>query len=523
VASDDRGLRASWPIQGDARTLEVTGLWQTATTDIRNPINVTQCTRVGGGFSVRDPEPGTPWTFSLAQAGTTLSGTLQESGPDNWCAPDPVPIEDGTIEGDQLSFRVVSPSGSTVEFRGVVQADGSSIAVTRSPVAPGAAAPGPNNLGPFSVQSAFYRSFVVQRVASPAGNGCPDRSPLFEPAPLARCEAADPQAPPFTTGASRWVATDGVGFSPWTFDLTIGLHGVVTGSVGQGAMDAQTRLGPASAGPFAIASGQADARRLSLTVRSPDDTRVVRFSGVRRGPAAIDFRRTVITLSRFSSAPTFLDLFGLGPGAVTEFTAWRVSSDPTTAPPEAQPGGRADDTVTLESLEARFAVVPASPPDGSAALSPEALTRPAFVLVRYQVQPTFQGRLAVLALDATGPIRQFDVVATAGPHVALWDLRAAGPAPAGATEQDLRVAETRARIVASAIRLATDVPSEAAAAGLAATLSDMLVGPGGTDATEAGSRFAAPGNYTIALARVDSGSLTVLATRLCVVTATSGK
>jgi hypothetical protein len=527
VTSDAPGAHAPRLAQRDGATIDVTGIWQTIR-DLRNPWTLTECIQEGATFSVRHPESNTPWTLSLTQVGTTLSGTLQQSGPDNWCAPDPVPIRDGTVEGDLMSFRVETPSGSTVEFVGVVEPDGHSIALSRSPVAPGAAAPAPNNLGPFDTQGVPYPSLVVERVTSPAGNGCPDGNPVW----MARCEAADPQAPPFATGTLRWVATDGIQFSPWTFALTIGLNGVVTGSVGQSAMEPPTRSGPAPTGPFAVVSGQADARRLAVTIKSPDGTRLVRFSGVRHGKDAIDFRRTAIamhqsTVSQSLSGSNLRDLFGLA--AVTEFTARRVSEDQTGAPPDAPSGAPPDNTVTLESVEDRFAVVPPSSPDGTGASSQEAMARPAFVLVRYQVQPTFEGRLFVLALDGTGqPIRQFEVLATPGPHLALWDLRPTGSGPAtaadnSATEQDLQVAETRARIVTSALRLATDVPSEAAAAGLATTLSALLAGPGGDGATPAGSRFAAPGTDTVALARLSGGSLTVLATRPCVVTAASGK
>ncbi len=527
ATSNDRGVHASRPTQESAPAIEVTGVWQTMTNDIRHPFNVTQCIRDGSSFSERNPEPGTPWTLWLTQVGTTLSGTLQNSGPYNWCTLDPVPIDDGTIEGDVLSFRVVTPSGSTIEFAGVVEADGSTITFTRSPVAPGAAAPAPNNLGPFNTRSESYgKYFTVQRVPSPAGNGCPDGSPATERVSMAHCETADPQAPPFATGTSRWVATEGIGFSPWTFDLTIGLHGVVTGSVVQSAMSQATRSGPVPTGPFAIASGQADARRLSFTLRSPDGVRIVSFSGVRHGTDAIDFRRTVVNLSSLSPSDSRLnDLFG--PEAATEFTAWRAPSDPSATSPVALSGVPSDDTVMLESVEDRAAVVPASPPDGFAALPQAAVARPAFVLIRYDVHPTFQGRLFVLALDAAGqPLRQFEVISTPGRHVALWDLRPTGTGPAdnNATEQDLRItAETHAPIVADAIRLATDVPSEAAATGLAATLSAMLAGPGWGDATQAGSRFVAPGNDTIALARLDGGSPVVLATRPCVVTPASVK
>ena len=523
VASSSRGTRPFRAPQQAAQAIDVSGLWQTITWDIRYPFNVTECIRSGAGFSVQNPAPGTPWTLSLMQVGTTLSGTLQQSGPWSWCAPDPVAIENGSIEGDLLSFTVHSPSGSTIEFAGDVQADGNSIAVARSPVAPGAAASSPNNLGPFSPQPVGLLShFVVQRVTAPGSNGCPNPYPAALPLSMARCEVADPQAPPFVTGTSEWVATDVIGFSPWTFDLTIGLHGGVTGTVSQNAMDAPTRLGPTAAGPFAIIGGQADARSLGFTVKSPDGNRLVRFSGVRHGTDAIDFQRWVEIMTRFPPGSNLHDLFWQAnlrdaAGPAMDFAAWRVPSDGAVPAAAAVTEVRSD--VQLESVDDRSAVVPASSRAGSAALD-----RPGFALIRYQVQPSFQGRLFVLALDAAGqPMRQFEVAATAGSHVAVWDLRptgiALGVADNNATEQDLRVAETRATIVADAIRLAADVPNEAATAGLSATLSAMLSAPGVAGATQSGGQFVAPGNDTIALARADGGSLVILASRPCVVTA----
>jgi hypothetical protein len=523
VTSDGRGARASHPAQAEDAAVDVTGVWQTT----QNEVPAEECGHQGSVVL------GAPWTFWMTQVGTTLSGTLQQGPWGNECAPDPVPIEDGTIEGNLLSFRLENPAGSTVEFVGAVQADGRSLALTRSVVAPGAGPGGSNSVGLFDLHPDYYPHFTVQRVtSSEVANEC--LRSMGDVGALLRssCEAADPQAPPFATGTSRWVATDGIGFSPWTFDLTIGLHGAVTGSVSQSTTDPASRSGSVLAGPFTITSGYADARRLAFSVRSPDAAHIVSFSGVRRGVDEIDFRRI---LTRPPGRPSLepdrtsdhTDLFGLA--GARRFTAYHASVDPTAAPPAALSGVPSDDTVTLESVEDRFAAVPASSPDASAAAPQRAVARLAFVLIRYQLQPTFQGRLFVLALDATGqPIRRFEVIATPGRHVALWDLRSTGAGRAiaadnSATEQDLRVDEMRATIVADAIRLATDAPSEAAATGLAATLSAMLAGPGGGDATQAGSRFVAPGNDTIALARLDGGSLTLLATRPCVVSAASGK
>ena len=83
-----------------ARAADVTGSWSAEMT-----------TPDGNSF---------PLQFTFKQDGTTLTGTIQ--GPQG----DAIPISDGKVEADKLSFKV-SFNGMTITHDGVINADGDEI------------------------------------------------------------------------------------------------------------------------------------------------------------------------------------------------------------------------------------------------------------------------------------------------------------------------------------------------------------------------------------------------------------
>lgn len=61
-----------------------------------------------------------PWTFDLTQTGTKLTGTVRQEG----VLRGPASIRDGRVQGNAISFKVESPSGSRViTFTGTIAGD----------------------------------------------------------------------------------------------------------------------------------------------------------------------------------------------------------------------------------------------------------------------------------------------------------------------------------------------------------------------------------------------------------------
>src|SRR5690242_15532970 len=91
-----------------------------------------------------------PWTFNLQSEGSKLSGTVSQ-GTSNAATgvatslTAPTPIQDGAIEGNRLSFKVLAPGGSrTITFAGVI--DGDTINFTREVVVQPGGDPGQNGI-----------------------------------------------------------------------------------------------------------------------------------------------------------------------------------------------------------------------------------------------------------------------------------------------------------------------------------------------------------------------------------------
>jgi hypothetical protein len=105
-------------------------------------------------------------------------------------------------------------------------------------------------------------------------------------------------APPAMTGAprvpgegvTRYVATEGVGFAPWTFDLKIN-NGAVAGAVYQHRSDA-SGASTGTVGPFEIFEGRHEGSRLSFKAGTPGGERVALFQGELAGDV-IRFTRTL--------------------------------------------------------------------------------------------------------------------------------------------------------------------------------------------------------------------------------------
>jgi|GEM_PF-4233631 len=59
--------------------------------------------------------PNAPWVFEFTVDGSTLSGTIRQSGAEN----SPVPITDGKVSGTTITFKVKSPDGGRlITFNG---------------------------------------------------------------------------------------------------------------------------------------------------------------------------------------------------------------------------------------------------------------------------------------------------------------------------------------------------------------------------------------------------------------------
>jgi hypothetical protein len=201
-----------------------------------------------------------PWTFDLTQTGTALTGTVRQEGG----LRGPATIRDGTVQDNTLSFKVDSPSGGRIiTFTGTIAGD--SIDLKRSVEDPVREVSG---AGVFGAHGAMQ--FTVHRAD-----------------PMAAAIALGTPLP----GSQRWVAVDGVGFPPWTFDLVI-KDGIVTGLASQGRVDRATNTITAIPGPYELFDGKTDGTVITFTLKYNGGARLVTFHGTRSGDQ-IDFTRTI--------------------------------------------------------------------------------------------------------------------------------------------------------------------------------------------------------------------------------------
>jgi hypothetical protein len=221
--------------------------------------------------------PYAPWVFDLKQNGTTLTGEAWQSG----AVPTVASVSEGTVNGTEISFQVTGgpgATGGTITFKGT--RNGDTILFTRTPSRSGSAGDG-------LYGAAAVTSVTVKRM--PAGSIAPPKPPGAAP-------SAGPanRAPPVVNGApagtQHWEA-GGVGFAPWTFDLSIS-GDAVTGVIGQARSDPPTSMVTSLVGPFEIFDGKVSGNNIEFKARTADGGRIITFQGVRNG-GSIAFKRSV--------------------------------------------------------------------------------------------------------------------------------------------------------------------------------------------------------------------------------------
>ena len=74
-------------------------------------------TGVAGSWRVEGAGPGFPWTAVLQADGSKLTGTV------TGCGAPTIPIADGTIDGNTVSFNCKSPDGRVITFAGKISGD----------------------------------------------------------------------------------------------------------------------------------------------------------------------------------------------------------------------------------------------------------------------------------------------------------------------------------------------------------------------------------------------------------------
>ena len=197
-----------------------------------------------------------PWSIELTQNGTTLTGTVRQAGAQGG----PVTISDGSVAGNTLTFKAVSPDGArTITFTGALKGD--EIEFKRSVEVRN------NNVGGTGVFGGrAVTEFTARRVNGAGAAAAPPAG-----ARGARgARGAAPAAPvnPTNSPDGRWTAT-AAGAGPWTFEFK---------SDGATLMGSVRQNGPPEA-PIAIADGKIDGTRITFKVTSPDGARTITFLG----------------------------------------------------------------------------------------------------------------------------------------------------------------------------------------------------------------------------------------------------
>jgi hypothetical protein len=198
--------------------------------------------------------PYAPWTVQLKQDGAKLTGTMEQNGG----LRGQVEIYAGKVDGPAISFKAKSPDGArAITFTGTVKGD----------------------------DMVLNRSTEILTDGSPGGTG------LFgtNAAPQFTIHRAAVSAP--AGGGQHWVASEGVAFPPWTFDLKIE-GGTVTGSVGQARQDSASQFATSATGPFEISDGKLSGNTIDFKVVAPGGGKIITFHGLRTSDQ-IAFTRSV--------------------------------------------------------------------------------------------------------------------------------------------------------------------------------------------------------------------------------------
>jgi len=240
-----------------------------------------------------------PWVFDLKQNGTTLTGSVWQSGAVQTVAP----VTDGTVNGSELSFRITGGSGSTggvITFRGTQS--GETISFTRTAEKSG-------TVGDGLYGAAGATTLTANRL--PPGS-TPPSQPTARTGTVANNVVRLLQSSLSVTTApgERWQVT-GVPNAPWTFEFTVA-GTLLTGTISQAG---------SPAAPVSIAGGKSDGTVISFKVLSPDGERVIAFNGRING-MVMAVEREITPLADGTRGGN--DLYGeLAP---LQFTANRVNN-----------------------------------------------------------------------------------------------------------------------------------------------------------------------------------------------------
>jgi hypothetical protein len=212
-----------------------------------------------------------PWIFRLTQNGTTLTGSVQQSGG----LPGVSQIFEGVVTGNAVSFKARSGDGArTITFAGTLSQDSIAFKRTVENVRPSI-----SGAGVFGASGAA--EFTARRREGST------------PSPSARI----PDLPVVGANFSgTWQTTDIPG-GPWVFEFTPS-GTIVTGTVRQIAPQPN---------PMSLAAGRIDAATLSFRVLSPDGERIINFRGQLNGNE-ISFVRDVDVLAEGTQGDN--DLYG---------------------------------------------------------------------------------------------------------------------------------------------------------------------------------------------------------------------
>jgi hypothetical protein len=197
-----------------------------------------------------------PWSIELTQNGTTLTGSVRQAGAQGG----PVTISDGSVAGNTLTFKAVSPDGArTITFTGTLKSD--EIEFKRSVEVRNNSVGGAGIFGGRAV--AEFTAKRVNAAAATATTAAGARG-----ARGARGTATATPVNPTNSPDGRWTAA-AVGGGPWTFDFK---------SEGARLTGTARQAGPPEA-TASVTDGRIDGTRITFKITSPDGARTITFLG----------------------------------------------------------------------------------------------------------------------------------------------------------------------------------------------------------------------------------------------------